>query len=1037
VPTKRSASIQLLTLGQSAILTRNTKLEPTAEVAFAAALYLILERGETIWRRQLQDLLWPKVSTSVRAHRLRQTLLKLRQVGIAIATPSLSQIALTDSDIIVDYEAFVRGADPTRHDANQSLAVLPGYEPRFSAPFMEWMDAKREEIESAVSRVLCDIIARARSQGDWLEVEKHASRLIRFQQRDKDAMLALAEALAMRAARSEALVVLQRLRRELADAGLPDEEAVQMQKQIAEGADPRSNRFLDTQLVGRGGAIRDLLCALDQAKANRGGAIIVWGEPGVGKTRLLAEFTTVAGIRGVAVKRVDCKQTNCVRPLSVFQDLVPQLQRLPGAIGCAPESLAHLKRLTNQRHEPAEFGVEDPDVILANIRRSIFDLLDAVGDEQAVIVWIEDSHWIDDKSAALLVEILRWAGDRQLLFVMSSREEPGKWIGESPNIAAILLNPLADCEAREIVEGVVRSFRREMSPSYVDWCTKVADGNPYFLQELANQWLEVGEQERLPASLAAVLEERIGRLSKQTLHVLQCCALVEGNSTFGRLERILEYPAHTLLECVNALGTAGMILLENRSSATTALLRSRHILLSTAAIARLTPAALAYLHRRIGLVLESEIDRNSSTALLWDCAHHWRESGDSARALELAQSCANRLMALGLPSEAASAYNRALAFCRTDPDRLSMLGMEARASYAANDWDKVGELVPVIHELKRRALPIQSTHDDNELMYLRAEWRKLRWNRSLIRALKCVAATDATPSHRVQAGYSALILLHSICDHPRMHQTFDLLRDLAVQADVERVNWLEVSMVYHTSCGDLPTAVQAAAELIVLRRESGNIGETFRALCNGAITFRVAGQFEETEKALMEAVNIALEHRIHPALHRVYPTLANFALERGNLEDAERSLAEMRRYPVPDSDKFTPLEIRAVAVRIALLRGRFDEALSLLPKQVSEVRSETIVQRRVHLAALIVATQLAIAGKADAEFLNILVETHLLARRNAHQAFEAYVTFLGLRAAGQGALAEMLLAEYLTTHRREPWPPSLKILQSLQVASAS
>jgi DNA-binding SARP family transcriptional activator len=1029
-------AIRLLTLGECAILTRKGRLEPTAEVAFATALYLILERNEPVWRRQLQDILWPKVSPPVRAHRLRQTLLKLRQLGIVIARPTPSQIALGQTNIAVDYEIFVADAASDIHDGPEHLAVLRGYEPRFSSPFMEWVDLKRGQIESMISRVLLDIIARNRVRGAWQQVERYALQLARLQPDNEEVTLALAEALSMRGAKSDALAILERWRRNYSGDRFAGSAIGQMQTRIADGVDPRTNRFPETPFIGREPIVSDLVCSLARAKASRGGAVVIWGEPGVGKSRLLTEFTKVASLRGAAVQRLDRRQSDRSRPLSLFQDLVPQLQQLPGAIGCAPESLVHLDRLTSERNQPAALSAEDPGVIFANIRRAVLDLLGAVSEEQLLVIWIEDTHWVDEKSAALLLETLQWCQDQRVLFVTSSREDPQEWSAQNRAITAIELKPLAETEARQIVYGVVRSFHREMSPTYLGWCVRVADGNPYFLEELANQWLEIGEQQRLPASLAGVLEERIGRLSDKTLHVLQCCALLEGNATFERLDRVLEYPPHVLLECINTLGKVGMIMLDHSSSERAGLLRSRHILLSNAALARLTPAALAYLHRRVGLILEREIDRNSSTALLWDCTHHWRESGDCSRALELARSCANHLMTLGLPSEAANAYDRALTFCSNEQERLAILELEVSSSYAASDWDTVGKLVPIVHELKRRASPPQSTHDDCELMYLRAEWRKLRWDVSLDRALRCVAAEEATVSHRVQAGYSALILLHSICDQSRMHATFNYLRELVSRSEVSRVSWLEVMMVYHTSCGDLTAGVDAAEELIARRRKSGNVGETLRALCNASITFRVAGRLNDAEQVLREAAAIAVEHHIHPALHRVLPALANLAFERDRLGDAEDCLEEMRRHPFPESDEYTALEIRAIAVRIALLRGRPEEAERLLPKDASSLRSEYVIQRRAHVAALVVATQLAISGKAREEFLEILIEAHLRVRNNPHQAFEAYVTFRALQAAGESARAEQLLSEYLRTHRREAWPPPQHIADSIRVASA-
>jgi hypothetical protein len=111
-------------------------------------------------------------------------------------------------------------------------------------------------------------------------------------------------------------------------------------------------------------------------------------------------------------------------------------------------------------------------------------------------------------------------------------------------------------------------------------------------------------------------------------------------------------------------------------------LASRHELLSNVALMQLTPPARRFLHRRIGKVLEAEIDDHYSAATLWDCAKHWQLAGDHAHAWHLATSCAAHLMKIGLPTAAAQAYQQSLNFCSTDNERLDVLSAQAVAFYS-------------------------------------------------------------------------------------------------------------------------------------------------------------------------------------------------------------------------------------------------------------------------------------------------------------------------------------------------------------------
>jgi DNA-binding SARP family transcriptional activator len=73
--------IFLRALGTAEIDTGTVTLTPSQEIVFAAALYLIVERGKPVSRNLIASLLWPRVAETARSHRLRQTLLQLKKVG--------------------------------------------------------------------------------------------------------------------------------------------------------------------------------------------------------------------------------------------------------------------------------------------------------------------------------------------------------------------------------------------------------------------------------------------------------------------------------------------------------------------------------------------------------------------------------------------------------------------------------------------------------------------------------------------------------------------------------------------------------------------------------------------------------------------------------------------------------------------------------------------------------------------------------------------------------------------------------------------
>src|SRR4029077_11944515 len=117
--------IVLRALGSAEIDTGVTTLTPSQEIVFAAALYLILGRGKRVSRKGLASLLWPQVAEKSRAHRLRQTILQLKKLGLLLQTDR-DTIHLDKHDSRSDVDATLQ-SDTTLVENNESLYFLPGY----------------------------------------------------------------------------------------------------------------------------------------------------------------------------------------------------------------------------------------------------------------------------------------------------------------------------------------------------------------------------------------------------------------------------------------------------------------------------------------------------------------------------------------------------------------------------------------------------------------------------------------------------------------------------------------------------------------------------------------------------------------------------------------------------------------------------------------------------------------------------------------------------------------------------------------------
>src|SRR5688500_4741238 len=114
--------------------------------------------------------------------------------------------------------------------------------------------------------------------------------------------------------------------------GLP---AKILRTRIAERlTDQRYAMISEQHFVGRESSMEFLQGLLRDAKRGAGSAAFIWGEPGIGKSRLVQELTQVAALDDAQIVSTKCHPSDTSRPLSAFADFVPLLKTLPGALGC-------------------------------------------------------------------------------------------------------------------------------------------------------------------------------------------------------------------------------------------------------------------------------------------------------------------------------------------------------------------------------------------------------------------------------------------------------------------------------------------------------------------------------------------------------------------------------------------------------------------------------------------------------------------------------------------------------------------------------
>jgi DNA-binding SARP family transcriptional activator len=1020
--------IFLRALGTAEIDTGTVVLTPSQEIVFAAALYLIVERGKPVSRNRLASLLWPTVAEAARGHRLRQAIHQLKKLGFAIDA-NRDVLQCPENGAQSDISSFSDKDFPLYE--KRGFEFLPGYNPSFSEPFQDWVDAARQREHSTLTQTFLSMLQLARDCGKWGEVERISGHCLSLDAYNEAAVLARAEAYAMRGQKARAVSMLDQHIRELGprNPALAIPATILRKRVLQHSAQGSPNSFSDNEpgFIGRELEIETLTLFLAAAQEGRGAGCLIVGEPGIGKTRLSSEIAQFAKLQGVSVERVGCKRADMHQPLSVFVALIPGLRELPGALGCDQKSLHWLKRLTE--FDTSADGLptrgEESATLYTNLRSAVIDLLDAVSEERCLLVIVEDIQWLDPASAKLFAKILEWTSTKKIFFVFNSRQTTSLLTESlsSQQLSLIRLEPLAAAEAATLIKGFLPADNAS-EPRDFSWLIQAGDGNPYFLQELTKYWLEARHRHEAPPSVAMILKERISRLSAVALQLLQGCAVLAENSNLERLEQVLGYPPHDLLAGVQELSAAGMLRSISHTESPAPALVVRHDLLSIEVFNGLAPASLAFLHRRCGIVLEREaLTTSKSTSLMRSCAFHWHHSGESQRAYNSAIQCANHLLEIGLAVDAAKSFESALAYCSTIDAQLEVLGRVLRALRSAQEWPAVITAIARLRALQHSD-SVMERHDEFEILEFEARRRTdIVIAPLLSRTLNCTYNAELPASHRVRAACDALKLATLLPDLQALQKGYFAVRPLLDDSSIDFRSRLQIEVIYNTMCGDLRRAVSLARERVSAERKVGTPLTLANALSDLAFVLRRTGPDEEIDANLRAAYNFTIQHRLFADSRDFAEKIAAFLIDtdRQGVETwLQRAVTSYGDAPAVQPS----YAVHCYFARIALAQNRIADAESILNHKFDW---EWLRHRRGWLAAaLALRIHTQIARKTSIEEVSSTVEElrqlYTAVATLGCQDFEIAELCAGLSYIGDQANAEKYLVDYLCNGRRDLTP---------------
>ena len=728
---------------------------------------------------------------------------------------------------------------------------------------------------------------------------------------------------------------------------------------------------LRTRLAGREAELREIKSSIELAASGHGRVVLIEGEPGIGKTRLLQEAQVYARLRRFTVVLGRCYEQETGIPylpfIEMFQARFRAMDRagLLDELGAtASEFVKLIPEVRKALPDVAESTALEPVQERLRLFSSIADYFRGQSRRGPLVMVLEDLHWADAATLGLLQHLARSLQSERTLILGSYRD-----------VELDRKHPLADALremnrerlysrvslrrlSREGVGAMMRAMFEldRVSDEFLDLLYGETEGNPFFVEEVLKSLIEEGALYReggrwqrkeiaeieVPQSIKEVIGRRLERITEPCQRALSLAAVIGRRFRFEVLQAVGELQEEDLLLALEeAIRTQ---LVREESDAGEVEYDFVHALIREVLYERLSLRRRMTFHQKIGETLERQY-ASRLDAVAEDLAHHFTRAPHGTgleKAIEYSLRAGRKSMSL-------FAHEEAVRYYRNAAELLTEVGDEARLAEVqialGEPYAYLGDTASTVAAYERalKFFGHRGTLSDVARTHrLMGNFLQRHWNFSeAIPHLERALALSDPEAHledviQTHLGLARALAFTGKPDDAEGHAGKALSlaleqRDLAKQAEAHAT----LGLIAHIRV-DLDGAATHSSEAIALAKQSSDPEAYYtlgRSLNNLSLCHLERGEYAQALRLRHEALEASKRVRDVEHMGFANTQLANSYYWRGDWQSARRHLSNNLQSTLSGS-------WRQVSEHLSLLLdGDVDAAASICRKVVERNRT--------------------------------------------------------------------------------------------------